>query len=120
MSPSCQTSSTDGTAASTASSAARFAWMSESTATRTDRRVSRTVRSERTAPALGRITGISHVDRAVTRDDDQAVAVEPGDARFDDLWPSGAQRPERPVGGVELLDHGAPLPRDQHAAGAHQ
>src|SRR4051794_9506586 len=115
MSPSCQTSSTDGTAARTASSAARFAWMSESTATRTDGRVSRTVRSERTVPALGRITGISHVDRAVARDDDQAMAVEPGDARVDDLRPAGAQRPEGAAGGVELLDHGAPLPCDQDA-----
>src|SRR5829696_195601 len=116
-SPSCQTSSTDGIAASTASSASRLAWISESTATRTPARVARPTGSERTAAPLRGIAREPHVDRSATRDDDEAVVLEPGDASRDDARPAGPQRPHRAVRRGELVLHGMTLPRDEHAAG---
>src|SRR3954453_8389939 len=98
MSPSCQTSSTDGTAASTASRAGRLAWISESTATRTRGRVAEAARSERTPAPLRRLAREADVDRTVAWDDDETMLLQAGHAAAQDLRPAGAQRPERTRG----------------------
>src|SRR6476646_1822182 len=111
--------STSPILASTASSAVRLLWMSDSTAMRTETNLA-AHRSPRPASAHARIARIRRWDAPARGGDHQPMPLEAGHVDRHDDHRTAAERVDRPFRGGQLGPDVTPFPGDQAAARSEQ